>query len=68
MMNRKERREAEIRNQTIRDLLGTVDLITDSDLRIVKLALEDRARIHAGTPAGEAAGHVRAKLEQDPTR
>lgn len=45
----------------------SVDLepITAHDLRIINLALEDRARFHAGEPAGEAAEQVRAKIARN---
>lgn len=45
----------------------SVDLeqITPHDLRIINLALEDRARFHAGEPAGDAAEQVRAKIARN---
>lgn len=67
-MKRRRRREAEIRNVTLRRYLEVEDLITDADLRVVEFALMDRVRIHQGTPAGEAADRVLAKLHQERTR
>lgn len=37
--------------------------LDSTDLRTMSLALEDRMRDHAGTPAGQAAARTRAKLE-----
>jgi hypothetical protein len=37
--------------------------LDSTDLRTMAIALEDRMRNHAGTPAGQAAARTRAKLE-----
>lgn len=37
--------------------------LDSTDLRTIALALEDRMRAHAGTPAGQAAHRTRSKVE-----
>lgn len=58
------RRRRDRRVDEILDALDEVDVepITPADLRIIGHALDDRIRMHAGTPAGEAALIVRTKI------
>lgn len=67
VVKRRDRKIAQIRNEAIRTTLQVADLFTAADLHVVDLALQDRARIHQGTPAGEAADRVLVKLHQQRT-
>jgi hypothetical protein len=44
------------------DRIELSESITPNDLFVIKRALEDRARLFAGEPAGIAAEKVRAKI------
>lgn len=61
-MKRARRRAVEAE---ISRLSADLEPITPHDLRIINLALEDRARMYAGDPAGEAAEQVRAKIARN---
>ena len=58
------RRRPDPRVTAILDALhdANIEPIGPTDLRTIALALDDRIRLHAGTPAGEAALHTRTKI------